>query len=471
MSSIRDILTHTPKTTTLQGWVRTSRFAKRITFLSIYDGSCDQTLQVVVKPAVKPELRARLGVGTAVEITGKLIESKGSGQDYELSCRASGITIVGDCDPGAFPIQKKGATHEFLRTIPHLRVRTAEFQRTFLLRDLISRTIHQHLGSLGFMWVHTPIITFSDCEGAGEMFSVATPSTDFRDLGRSLDRHPGPGESISSVVATARADERPWPKPPLKDDQFFGQAAFLTVSGQLEVEPFALAFSKVYTFGPTFRSEQSRTSRHASEFWMIEPEIAFATVTDVMDTAEALLKAVLVAIYQAGFGLAEHIGFLRSDWPRVTHAEAQDILVAAGREWEFPVGRGCSLQSEHERYLAEEHFGGPVFVTHYPADQKPFYMRVTRTEPWDGTVECFDLLVPGVGEVIGGSAREEDYDTLKKAMGCHGLDLEVYDWYLDLRRFGSVPHGGFGIGLERLVMWLGEVANIRDPIPFPRTPA
>ena len=332
-------------------------------------------------------------------------------------------------------------------------MRTAEFQRTFLIRDLISQTVHRYLSGEGFMWVHTPLITFSDCEGAGEMFAVAT-----------VDEGEPDKMSMAEMTKYPLLDQR----------QFFGQAAFLTVSGQLEVETFASAFSKVYTFGPTFRAEDSHTSRHASEFWMIEPEIAFASVIDVMDLAERLLKEVITRVFQRGFGKAKHIGYVRSDWPRIPHAEAQEILGAADREGEFPVGPGCSLQAEHERYLAEEHFCGPVFVTHYPADQKPFYMRVTRMpdgELWDDTVECFALLVPGVGEVVGGSAREEDLETLTKAMECHGMDMKVYDWYLDLRRYGSVPHGGFGIGLERLVMWLAGVSNIRDVTPFPRTPA
>lgn len=421
-----------PTQPTIEGWIRTSRFSKRVTFLEVYDGSSDETLQVVVKPAVSPELKARLGVGAAVRITGMMEESKGAEQDYELVTQPDRVEVVGDCDPSEFPIQKKEASQEFLRTIPHLRVRTAEFQRIFLIRDLISRTIHQHLGDEGFMWVHTPIITYSDCEGAGEMFSVSS------------------GE-----------------------EPFFGEEAFLTVSGQLEVEPFALAFSKVYTFGPTFRAEPSHTSRHASEFWMVEPEIAFASLHDVMELAESLLKVVIRKLVEKGLGRPEFESWFKERWRAVTHKEAVKILQKADRKWEFKPKQGMSLQSEHEKYLAEL-AGGPVFITHYPADQKPFYMRTTRPQKgkkWDGTVECFDLLVPGIGEVIGGSAREEDEAKLAKALGCHGLDPEVYDWYLDLRRFGSVPHGGFGIGLERLVMWLADVKNIRDATPYPRTPA
>jgi len=431
-------------------------------------------------------------------VEGALVPSPGPKQPIEVKCSEDQITVLGDCDASEYPIQKKDTSPEFLRTVPHLRVRTEEFQRIFMARNILSHAVHTFFQEQGFLWIHTPIITSSDCEGAGEMFHVATRSTDFRHAGRPIGGHPEPGASIASVVADALADDRPWPKPPLVDDEFFGKEAFLTVSGQLDVEAFACAFSKVYTFGPTFRAENSHTTRHASEFWMVEPEIAFASLTDVMDLAEDFVISVLGKAVSAGLAcgdafdmysqrrlekrkqaLAElHDGEpvpTTQHFARITYREAMDILAASGQTFEHPLGWGESLQSEHERYLAEVHFQKPVFVTHYPADQKPFYMRVTRMpegEQWDGTVECFDLLVPGVGEVIGGSAREEDLATLIKAMGCHGMDATdpAYQGYIDLRRYGTVPHGGFGLGLERLIMWVTGTKNIRDVIPYPRTP-
>ena len=502
MSSIQELLdmsvsSDTP--VTVQGWIRTSRFSKRVTFLHLYDGSTTRTIQVVILPAASPEMKARLGVGTSIRVEGSLVPSPGSKQPTEVKCSEDGLTILGDCDASVYPIQKKDTSPEYLRTIPHLRVRTEEFQRVFLTRNILSAAIHDFFQKEGFMWVHTPILTSSDCEGAGEMFHVATPSKSLLDIGRPIKRHPAVGESITSVVASAVADDRPWPKPPLKDDQFFGEPAFLTVSGQLDVEAFACAFSKVYTFGPTFRAENSNTSRHASEFWMIEPEIAFATLEDVMDLAEDFvmhtikslnthqgLMTLEVADIYSRRRLAERKEALRElghDVPkvevprfaRITHKEAMDILVKSGVDFEHSVGPRECIQTEHERYLADVHFRGPVFVTHYPAEHKSFYMRVTdppEGEQWDGTVECFDLLVPGVGEIIGGSAREERLDVLIKSMGCHGMDPEdpAYQGYLDLRRYGTVPHGGFGLGLERLLMWVTGTKNIRDVLPYPRTP-
>ena len=410
---------------TVQGWIRTSRFSKRVTFLRLYDGSTSETIQIVVSPAVSPELKTRLGVGTSVRISGLWVASKGSEQAGEMLISEDQIEIIGDCDPSEFPIQKKEASREFLRTMPHLRVRTEEFQQVFIARHKLAMATHQFFDDQGFMWVHTPLITASDCEGAGEMFKIA----------------------------------------PFGDQHFFGREAYLTVSGQLEVEPFACAFTKVYTFGPTFRAENSQTTRHASEFWMIEPELAFASVHDVMDLAEGYVKHLAQAV-----GREE---LVEGDFERITYRKAMEILEESGQGFEFPVGWGHHLQTEHEKYLTEVVFQKPVFVTHYPADQKPFYMRSTRMtkgEMWDGTVECFDLLVPGVGELIGGSAREEDLEKLIKSMSCHGMDPETYDWYLDLRRYGSVPHGGFGLGFERALMWLMGIENIRDSIPYPRTP-
>lgn len=414
-----------------RGWIRTSRFSKNVTFLHLYDGSTERTLQVVISPPVGDELRARLGVGAAVEVAGFLVASKGAEQPYELKAIEEDVIVLGDCDASVFPIQKKEASPEFLRTIPHLRVRTAEFQRIFIARNTVSAAIHGFFQGQGFMWVHAPIITNSDCEGAGEMFGV---------------------------VASTETDDKP----------FFGEPAYLTVSGQLDLEPFAMAFSKVYTFGPTFRAENSNTSRHAAEFWMIEPEIAFASLDDVMDVAEAMVRAAVGSL-----GATSIVTLPPEEFARMTFAEALVVLQASGRTFEHPVGWDYPLQTEHERYIAEEVVKGPVFVTHYPAQHKSFYMRATRPPPggqWDGTVECFDLLVPGVGEIIGGSAREEDLEKLLKSMECHGLDPAPYGNYLDLRRYGSVPHGGFGLGLERLLMWSLGVSNIRDVLPYPRTP-
>lgn len=421
-----------PEQVTVKGWIRTSRFSKRVTFLRVYDGSTTDTIQIVISPAVSSEMKARLGVGAAVQITGALVPSQGSEQASEVKAVEAAVEIVGDSDPSDFPIQKKEASPEFLRTIPHLRVRTEEFQRTFIARHKLAMATHQFFDSEGFMWVHTPIITASDCEGAGEMFRLTMDLTD--------------GMTASE-----------W--------HFFGREAFLTVSGQLEVEPFACAFSKVYTFGPTFRAENSQTTRHASEFWMIEPEIAFATVTDVMDVAEAYVKHLAKAMRRTDL--------FSGDFARITYTEAMRLLEESGRVFEFPIGWGEHLQTEHERYLSEEVFQGPVFVTHYPIGHKPFYMRVTDDcAPDRQTVECFDLLVPGVGEIIGGSAREERLDILLDRMRHHGLDPDGpdYSWYADIRRYGSVPHGGFGLGFERALMWLCDISNIRDAIPYPRTP-
>ena len=417
----------------VRGWIRTSRFSKNVTFLHLYDGSTERTLQIVISPPVGDELRARLVVGAAVEVAGWLVPSKGAEQPYELKVLEEDVIVLGDCDASQFPIQKKETSPEFLRTIPHLRIRTADFQRIFIARNTVSTAIHRFFQDRGFMWVHAPILTKSDCEGAGEMFGV---------------------------VASTETDDAP----------FFGEPAYLTVSGQLDLEPFAMAFSKVYTFGPTFRAENSNTSRHAAEFWMIEPEIAFADVNEVMDLAESMVRA---AVSSLGAASVVTLPPPEKEFDRMSFTEALEMLRASGRTFEHPVGWDYPLQTEHERYIAEEVVKGPVFVTHYPAQHKSFYMRSTRPPPggqWDGTVECFDLLVPGVGEIIGGSAREENLEKLLKSMECHGLDPADYGNYLDIRRYGSVPHGGFGLGLERILMWALGVTNIRDVLPYPRTP-
>lgn len=429
-----------PGTVIVQGWVRTSRFGKNVTFIHLFDGSTEKTIQVVVSPPVSSEMRARLGTGTALRVKGALVPSPGPKQPSEIQCPPDMIEILGECDPSVYPVQKKEASNEFWRTIPHLRMRTAEFQRIFRARNAVSAAIHQFFQSRGFMWIHTPIITASDCEGAGEAFHVAIEQKTRVTL---------PGTDVRT------GETRWW----LDGESFFGRSAFLTVSGQLEVEPFACAFTKVYTFGPTFRAENSNTGRHASEFWMIEPEIAFTTKDDVMNLAEDMIRFVAKAVDHDKFGL--------DAFARVTYTEAQSLLEKSGRTFEHPIGWGQPLQTEHERFLAEEHFKSPVFVTDYPATLKPFYMRISN----DGrTVECFDLLVPGVGEIIGGSAREERLDRLVARMEECNLNPADYDWYLDLRRFGTVQHGGFGLGLERLLMWLLDVPNIRDVLPYPRTP-
>lgn len=437
---------------TVKGWIRTSRFAKRVSFIHLYGVHVPRrfltpagTVQVVLSPAASPELKRRLTVGAAVQVEGRYVESKGGEQAFELLVEdESQVTILGDCDASEYPVQKKEATPEFWRSIPHLRARAAEYRRIFLARASVSKAIHDFFAEEGFHWVHTPLITFSDCEGAGEMFV-------------------------------------------LKDEEFFGKPGALTVSGQLEVETFCMSLGRVYTFGPTFRAEDSHTSRHASEFWMIEPEMAFASLDEIMGLAESFIWELLrgtraslgpeaLAVLETFEGEDAAYGDGFADEPaqlcaRVTYTEAMELLVASGVDFVYPVGWGESLQAEHEKWLAG-HFGKPVFVTHYPIEQKPFYMRVTDgCEEGRQTVECFDLLVPGVGEIIGGSAREERLDKLLWQMERCAVDLTEYDWYVDLRRFGSAPHGGFGLGLERFLMWALGVSNIRDVLPFPRTPA
>jgi asparaginyl-tRNA synthetase len=430
--------------TELKGWVTTARFGKKIGFIHISDGTSFGTIQVVVPKEMIEELKGKVGIGTALHVTGEKQESPGPEQEYEIM--ADAIEIVGGCDASKYPIQKKDTSAEFLRTIPHLRPRVKSYQSIFRVRSILSQKIHSFFNYKGFMWVHTPIITSSDCEGAGEMFHVATEEGDH--FGASLD-----------------------------SSTFFRQQAGLTVSGQLEVEGFAQAFSKVYTFGPTFRAEDSHTSRHASEFWMIEPEIAFSTVDDVMDLAEQFVKYITYETLKEsrrdieylrelhGLSLAELSDVYESDFARVTHEDAQKILMESGVEFEYPVGPRESLQAEHEKYLAE-YFGGPVFITHYPREQKAFYMRVAEGD----TVEAFDLIFPRIGEVIGGSQREERLDQLIEQIEIRGLPRKDLEWYIDLRRYGSVPHGGFGLGFERMLMWLTGVSNIRDVIPYPRVP-
>ena len=426
------------------GWVRTRRDAKGFSFLELNDGSCLANLQVVAEEAMPGcEVVKKLHTGAAAAVRGRLSPSLGRGQKWEV--KATSLRLLGEADPGTYPLQKKRHSDEFLREIAHLRVRTNKFGAVFRLRSLCAWSVHDFFRARGFFHIHTPIITGSDCEGAGEMFKVTT-------LGA-----PGPAE-----------------------DDFFGREASLTVSGQLEAELLALGLGRVYTFGPTFRAENSNTPRHAAEFWMIEPEMAFADLSDNMDLAEALIKHVVRDVLTQGRddlalfdrfvepGLFSRLENLEGEsYFRLTYDEAVGLLQDSGQKFEYEPVWGSDLQTEHERHLCEVHFKKPVIVYNYPLALKPFYMRVND----DGrTVAAMDLLVPKVGELVGGSQREERLETLTRRMTDLGLAPSAYWWYLDTRRFGSVPHAGFGLGFERLLLLLTGLGNIRDVIPFPRTP-
>lgn len=436
----------------VQGWVRTRRDSKGFFFLELNDGSCLKNLQAVVTTDVPnfDDLKD-VRTGASVSVVGKLIASQGKGQSWEV--QASEVTLIGAADE-SFPLQKKRHSMEFLREISHLRPRANLFGAVFRVRSRLSFAIHRFFQEHGFFYVNTPIITSSDCEGAGDLFKVTT-----------LDLEEPP-RSEDGFLDFSR--------------DFFSQPTYLTVSGQLEGEAFATSLGKIYTFGPTFRAENSRTSRHASEFWMVEPEIAFCDLQADMDWAENFLKWVIKEILDTcqedlelffnfvDKGLRERLSFVvERPFSRVSYTEAVEILLAADRDWEFPVEWGANLQSEHERYLTEEHFNSPVTVYDYPKDIKPFYMRIND----DGkTVAAMDVLVPGIGEIVGGSQREERLEVLLENMQKHGISEVDYGWYADLRRYGSVPHAGFGLGFERLLMFVTGVANIRDVIPFARTP-
>ncbi len=439
----------------IQGWVRTRRTSKGgFSFIAVNDGSCFDAIQVVADQSLKnyDEQIIHITPGCAVAIEGTLVASEGKGQDFEI--QAAKVDLVGDVDdPEHYPIAKKRHTFEYLRTVAHLRPRTNTFGAIARVRNCLSQNIHSYFHSHGFVWVNTPIITASDCEGAGELFRVST-----------LD-----------AVNPPRTPEG---GADFKED-FFGEEAYLTVSGQLQVESYCLALSKVYTFGPTFRAENSNTSRHLAEFWMVEPEVAFADLADNATLAENLLRHLFTRVLEeqgddmAFFneridpGLIERLEHvIASPFERVPYTEAVRILENAGRSFEFPVAWGKDLQSEHERYLTEEHVGRPVVVVDYPKDIKAFYMRVNDD---DRTVAAMDVLVPGVGEIIGGSQREERLDVLDARLAAQGLGDELW-WYRDLRRYGSVPHAGFGLGLERLLLYVTGMENIRDVIPFPRVP-
>jgi len=438
----------------LAGWIRNIRVSKQFGFIELNDGSFFQNLQIVFEDKLDNfEEIGKLGISTALYVTGIIVASPGAGQKVEL--QAEEILVEGSC-PSDYPLQKKRHSFEYLRTIAHLRPRTNTFSAVFRLRSVLAYAIHQYFQEKGFVYVNTPIITASDCEGAGEMFQLTT--LPLEDVPRTKD-----GQVDYSM-------------------DFFGKPANLTVSGQLNAEAFAMAFRNVYTFGPTFRAENSNTARHAAEFWMLEPEIAFADLEQNMALAEDMIKYLIRAALEqlpeemAFFnqfvdkGLLERLQHIvSSDFGRVTYTEAVQILEDAVKakkvEFQYPVEWGIDLQTEHERYLTEQHFKKPVFVTDYPKDIKAFYMRLND----DGkTVAAMDLLVPGIGEIIGGSQREERLDLLESRMNELDLNPEDYWWYLDLRKYGGARHAGFGLGFERLIMYVSGMGNIRDVVAFPR---
>ncbi len=437
---------------TVCGWAKTVRDSKNIGFIELSDGTCFKNLQIVFEAAKLENYKevAKAGVGTSVQVVGRVVLTPGAKQPLEIN--ADSVELLNVC-PADYPLQKKRHSVEFLRTMPHLRPRTNTFAAAFRVRSTAAYAIHKFFQENGFVYVHTPLITGSDCEGAGEMFQVTT--MDLNNLPRTED-----GKIDFS-------------------QDFFGRSTNLTVSGQLEGEAMAMAFGKIYTFGPTFRAENSNTPRHAAEFWMIEPELAFADLNDYMDNAEAMVKYVIayvlencpdeMAFFNQFFdkGLLERLtALVEADFVRMSYTDAVEMLKEHNDEFQYKVEWGVDLQTEHERYLTEKIFKKPVFVTDYPKEIKSFYMRQNE----DGkTVAAADMLVPGVGELIGGSQREERYDMLKARMEELGMHTADYDWYMDLRRFGSAKHAGYGLGFERLIMYLTGIPNIRDVLPFPRT--
>ena len=447
----RDRETYLGKEVKVGGWVRSVRGSKAFGFIVLNDGSFFEPLQIVYHDTM-PNFQeiSKLNVASSIIVRGTLVATPEAKQPFEI--QAEEISVEGTSTPD-YPLQKKRHTLEYLRTMPHLRPRTNTFQAVFRVRSLVAFAIHQFFQERGFVYVHTPIITSSDCEGAGEMFQATTLD---------LDR-----------IAKGQTDKVDYTK------DFFGKQTFLTVSGQLNVETYAMAFRNVYTFGPTFRAENSNTPRHAAEFWMIEPEMAFADLGDIMEVEEAMLKYIIQYVLEHApeemhffdsfieKGLIERLQHIvGSEFGRVTYTEAVELLEKHNDEFENKVEWGCDLQTEHERYLTEKVFGKPVFVTDYPKNIKAFYMKLNE----DGrTVAAVDCLVPGVGEIMGGSQREDDYDKLFKRMEELHLDPKAYGFYLDLRKYGSVRHAGFGLGFERAVMYLTGMQNIRDVLPFPRT--
>ncbi|MBA3003766.1 MAG: asparagine--tRNA ligase [Desulfurivibrio sp.] len=452
---ISQILSKQPvgQTVEIKGWIRTRRDSKDFSFLEVNDGSCLANLQIIAEdnlPRYQEDI-LRLTTGCSVRIKGQLAASPAKGQTVEI--KAEEVEVYGWADPETYPLQKKRHSFEFLREIMHLRPRTNSLGAVARVRSTLSFAVHRFFQEQGFQYIHTPIITTSDCEGAGEMFTVTT-----------LDLNNVPRKDGS---------------PDFSED-FFGRQASLTVSGQLEAEIYCLGLGNVYTFGPTFRAENSNTSRHLAEFWMIEPEMAFCDLAQDMQVAEAFIK------YLVQYGLdhcpdeielfnnfvdktlkARLAAVLEQDFARITYTEAVELLTTCTKEFNFPVTWGADLQSEHERYLCEEVFKRPLIVTDYPKSIKPFYMRVNDDNT---TVAAMDILVPGIGEIIGGSQREERYDNLVSRLEEMGLNPKDYEWYLDLRRYGTAPHAGFGLGFERLIQFVTGMANIREVIPFPRTP-
>jgi len=442
------------ETVTIQGWVRTKRELKEFAFMEVNDGSCLANLQVILNPDI-PDYQTtlqRVNTGASVEVTGVLVPSPGKGQRIEL--RANSVQVYGEADPATYPLQKKRHSFEFLRTIGHLRSRTNTIGAVLRVRNACASAIHQFFQERGFLWIHSPIITASDCEGAGELFTVTNLN---------LNEIPKTEDQLVDF-----------------SQDFFGRQAYLTVSGQLQAEVMAMTFGNVYTFGPTFRAENSNTSRHLAEFWMVEPEMAFCDLQGDMDLAEEFLKYVFSSVLEncpedmeffnkridnSVLATAENI--INNQFERITYTDAIAQLEKADRKFEYPVEWGTDLQSEHERYLAEELFQKPVIVSDYPIGIKAFYMRLNE----DGkTVAAMDVLAPKIGEIIGGSQREERLDVLQQRIQNQGMNPEEFWWYLDLRRYGTVAHAGFGLGFERLVQFMTGMGNIRDVIPFPRTP-
>ncbi|PKL40830.1 MAG: asparagine--tRNA ligase [Spirochaetae bacterium HGW-Spirochaetae-1] len=451
-ASVKTILTMTGsnQTLTVDGWVRTKRESKGVSFLELNDGSTIKNLQVVVEAAYPgyEEILARINTGCSLSVQGRLVSSEGTGQTVEV--KAENITVIGET-PQDFVLQKKRHSFEFLREIAHLRARTNSFGAVARVRSAMSYAIHSFFQERGFLYIHTPIITGSDCEGAGEMFQVTTIPLETVPL-------------VNGQVDYSR--------------DFFGKKASLTVSGQLEGETYALALKNIYTFGPTFRAENSNTSRHLAEFWMVEPEMAFCNITGNMDTAEEFLKYIFKYVLDTcaddmdffdsriSKGIIENLqNIIDSNFERVAYTEAVEQLLKAGQSFEFPVKWGIDLQSEHEKFLTEKIYNKPVILTDYPREIKAFYMKQND----DGkTVRAMDVLVPRLGEIIGGSEREDSYDKLVQRIRENDLNPDDYWWYLDLRRFGSVPHAGFGLGFERLIQFVTGMQNIRDVIPYPR---
>ncbi len=439
---------------TIKGWVRTKRELKEFAFIEVNDGSFLANLQVILNPDLPDyeTILKQLNTGASVEVTGVLVPSPGKGQRIEL--KASSVKVYGEADPATYPLQKKRHSFEFLRTIGHLRSRTNTLSAVFRVRNACANAIHEFFQERGFLWIHSPIITASDCEGAGELFTVS--NLNFKDL---------PKTEQQEVDFS---------------QDFFGRRAYLTVSGQLQAEVMAMAFCDVYTFGPTFRAENSNTSRHLAEFWMVEPEMAFCDLHGDMDLAEEFLKYLFKSVLDKcpedmeffnqridNTVLATAENIINNQFERISYTDAIALLEKADRKFEFPVEWGLDLQSEHERYLAEELFKKPVIVTDYPVGIKAFYMRLNDNEK---TVAAMDVLAPKIGEIIGGSQREERLDILQRRIESQGINPEELGWYLDLRRYGTVPHAGFGLGFERLVQFMTGMGNIRDVIPFPRTP-